>query len=94
MPDGVCAAWVVGESDHMTGAVFFLILLAVAVLVFVAGLTPFLFIPLAILALAVLIVPAAGGIASRWSNPDPEEPRGHRPGTRDASYDPTSGPPR
>ena len=77
----------------MTGAVFILILVVVAVLVLVAGLTPFLFIPLAVLALAVLIVPAAGGIAHRWSNPDPEEPRGHRPGTREASYDPASEPP-
>jgi cell division protein FtsW (lipid II flippase) len=78
----------------MTGAVFILLVVAVAVLVFVAGLTPFLFIPLAVLALVLLIVPTVGGIAHRWTNPDPEEPRGHRPGTAEASYDPTSDSPR
>lgn len=78
----------------MTGAVLILIIAVVAILVLVAGLTPFLFIPLAILGLAVLVIPAAGGIAHRWSNPDPEQPRGHRPGTREASYDPASDPPR
>jgi hypothetical protein len=69
-----------------------LIVVIVGALVFVAGLTPFLFIPLAVLLLAVLVVPAIGGISSRMTKPDPEEPRGHRPGTAEASYDPSGGP--
>jgi cell division protein FtsW (lipid II flippase) len=76
----------------MSGAVFILILVIVAVLILVAGLTPFLFIPLAILALFILVVPTIGGAARRFSRPDPEEPRAHRPGTAEASHDPASGP--
>jgi membrane protein implicated in regulation of membrane protease activity len=76
----------------MSGAVFLVILAIVAVVVIVAGLTPFLFIPLAILALFILVVPAIGGVARRFTEPDPEEPRGHRPGTAEASHDPASGP--
>lgn len=76
----------------MSGAVFLLILAVLAVLVLVAGLTPFLFIPLAILVLFVLFVPAAGGVARRLGSPDPEEPRAHRPGTAEASHDPAAGP--
>jgi hypothetical protein len=78
----------------MSGAVFFVILAILAVVVIVAGLTPFLFIPLAILALFILIVPAVGGAAGRFSRPTPEEPRAHRPGTAEASHDPASGPQR
>ena len=76
----------------MSGAVFLLILAIVAVLIIVAGLTPFLFIPLAIVALFILVVPSIGGAARRVSRPDPEEPRAHRPGTAEASHDPASGP--
>jgi hypothetical protein len=76
----------------MTGAVLILIAVIVAALVLVAGLTPFLFIPLAVLVIAVLAVPAIGGISARMTRPDPEEPRGHRPGTAEASYDPSGGP--
>jgi hypothetical protein len=76
----------------MTGAVLILIAVVVAALVFVAGLTPILFIPLAVLVIAVLVVPAIGGISGRMTQPDPEEPRGHRPGTAEASYDPSGGP--
>jgi membrane protein implicated in regulation of membrane protease activity len=75
----------------MSGAVFFLILVIVAIVIIVAGLTPFLFIPLAVVALFILVVPAVGG-ARRMSQPDPEEPRPHRPGTAEASYDPADGP--
>jgi membrane protein implicated in regulation of membrane protease activity len=76
----------------MSGAVFLVILALVAVVVIVAGLTPFLLIPLAILALFILVVPSIGGAAHRFSRPDPEEPRAHRPGTAEASHDPASGP--
>jgi hypothetical protein len=76
----------------MTGAVLILIAVVVAALVFVAGLTPILFIPLAVLVIAVLVVPTIGGISGRMTQPDPEEPRGHRPGTAEASYDPSGGP--
>jgi hypothetical protein len=76
----------------MTGAVFILLVVIVAALVFVAGLTPFLFVPLAVLLLAMLVVPAIGGIGGRLTRPDPEEPRAHRPGTAEASYDPSGGP--
>jgi membrane protein implicated in regulation of membrane protease activity len=76
----------------MSGAVFIVILAIVAVIVIVAGLTPFLFIPLAILALFILVVPAVGGAARRFSRPAPEESRAHRPGTAEASYDPANGP--
>jgi hypothetical protein len=81
-----------GTPGDMTGAVLILIIIAVAALVFVAGLTPFLFIPLAVVILAVLIVPTIGGISGRMTKPDPEEPRAHRPGTGEASYDPSGGP--
>jgi membrane protein implicated in regulation of membrane protease activity len=76
----------------MSGAVFLLILAIVAVVIIVAGLTPFLFIPLAVLALFILVVPSIGGVARRFTEPDPEEPRAHRPGTAEASHDPASGP--
>jgi membrane protein implicated in regulation of membrane protease activity len=76
----------------MSGAVFLLILAIVAVVIIVAGLTPFLFIPLAVLALFILLVPSIGGAARRFGRPDPEEPRAHRPGTAEASHDPASGP--
>ena len=76
----------------MSGAVFLLILAIVAVVIIVAGLTPFLFIPLAILALFILVVPTIGGAARRFGEPDPEEPRAHRPGTAEASHDPAGGP--
>ena len=76
----------------MSGAVFLLILAVVAVVIIVAGLTPFLFIPLAILALFILVVPTIGGAARRFGEPDPEEPRAHRPGTAEASHDPAGGP--
>jgi cell division protein FtsW (lipid II flippase) len=76
----------------MTGAVFILLLIAVAALVFVAGLTPFLFVPIAIVLLFVFVVPAVGGGARKSAQPDPEESRSHRPGTADASYDPAGGP--
>jgi len=76
----------------MSGAVFLLILVVVVVLVIVAGLTPFLFIPLAVLALFLLVVPSIGGAVRRFSRPAPEEPRAHRPGTAEASHDPASGP--
>jgi hypothetical protein len=76
----------------MTGAVLILLVIAVVVLVFVASLTPFLFIPLAVVVLAVLIVPTIGGFSHRMTEPDPEEPRSHRPGTAEASYDPSGGP--
>jgi hypothetical protein len=75
----------------MSGAVLILIIIAVAALVFVAGLTPFLFIPLAIVILFVLLVPAVGGMR-KAAEPDPEESRSHRPGTAEASYDPAGGP--
>jgi hypothetical protein len=76
----------------MTGAVLILIIIAVAALVFVAGLTPFLFVPLAIVFLFVLLVPAVGGAKRKFAEPDPEESRSHRPGTAEASYDPARGP--
>jgi hypothetical protein len=76
----------------MTGAVLILLVVIVAALIFVAGLTPFLFIPLAVVLLAVLVVPAIGGISHRMTTPDPEEPRPDRPGTGEASYDPAGGP--
>jgi len=76
----------------MTGAVLVVLLIALAALVFVAGLTPFLFVPLAIVILFVLVVPAVGGAARKTAQPDPEESRSHRPGTAEASYDPAGGP--
>jgi hypothetical protein len=88
----VCDTTAGGHAGVMTGAVLILIFVIVAALVFVAGLTPFLFIPLAVLVIAVLAVPAIGGISGRMTKPDPEEPRGHRPGTAEASYDPSGGP--
>jgi hypothetical protein len=45
-----------------------------------------------VLLLAVLVVPAVGGIGGRMTRLDPEEPRAHRPGTAEASYDPSGGP--
>jgi hypothetical protein len=75
----------------MAGAVYFIALIAVLVLVGVGIATPFLLIPAVVIGLGLLAVPAFGAVLRRTSVGQPQ-PGPDVPTTREASYDPVHTP--
>jgi hypothetical protein len=75
----------------MSGAVFLTIIVAIAV-VLIAGLTPFLLIPIVVIGLGALIaIPMLGATKDTTMRPTGAGPSGV-PTTREASYDPQAHP--
>jgi hypothetical protein len=71
----------------MSGAVFLIMIVAIA-LVLIAGFTPFLLIPIVVLGLgALIVVPMMAAAKETHMNPTGAGPSGV-PTTREASYDP------
>jgi hypothetical protein len=75
----------------MSGAVFF-ILLAVVIVVVLAGGTPFLFIPVVVIGLGLVVVPFVVGALRGTAVGEPEAGPSGVPTTREASYDPVREP--
>jgi hypothetical protein len=75
----------------MAGAVFFLVIVAV-VLVAIAGVTPFLLIPVVAIGLGLLVVPLVIAALRGTAVGEPEAGSPGVPTTREASYDPVREP--
>ena len=75
----------------MAGAVFFVIIVAV-VLVLIAGVTPFLLIPVVAIGLGLLLVPLVAGALRGTAVGEPDGGPSGVPTTREASYDPVREP--
>ena len=75
----------------MSGAVFLTMIVAIAI-VLIAGLTPILLVPIAVIGLgALIVVPMLGATKDTTMRPTGAGPSGV-PTTREASYDPQSHP--
>ncbi len=75
----------------MTGAVFFVVLAAVIV-VAIAGVTPFILIPVVVIGLGLLVVPAVLAALRGTATGEPDAGPSGVPTTREASYDPVQEP--
>jgi hypothetical protein len=75
----------------MAGAVFFLVIVAV-ILVAIAGVTPFLLIPVVAIGLGLLVVPLVIAALRGTAVGEPEAGSPGVPTTREASYDPVREP--
>lgn len=75
----------------MSGAVFFIIL-AVVIVVVIAGATPFLFIPVVVIGLGLLVVPLILGALRGTAVGEPDGGPSGVPTTSEASYDPVREP--
>jgi hypothetical protein len=75
----------------MTGAVFFAIVVAVLLVAF-ASVTPFLLIPIVVIALGLLVVPLVIAALRGTAVGEPEAGSSGVPTTREASYDPVREP--
>jgi hypothetical protein len=75
----------------MAGSVFFVIIVA-ALLVIFAGITPFLLVPIVVIALGLVAVPPLLAALRGTSVGEPEPGSPGVPTTREASYDPVQEP--
>jgi phosphotransferase system glucose/maltose/N-acetylglucosamine-specific IIC component len=79
-----------GQAQGMSGAVFFTMIVAIVV-VLIAGLTPFLLIPVVVIGLGALVALPMLAAAKEGARPGGAAPSGV-PSTREASYDPRQEP--